>query len=171
MHWIDRARAMLHVGHGLSLPDPDRIDIGSVPDTGLLIQAIDAAMPRSAILQLIGPCHRTLVPFVATRSLATRRSTAEYFIPLDNGAVAELARLAACCAAQEVCSHLFVQDGEHTLLEAFGRDRGEDVVWLSRRLRRARIRRFLEVVSGAPPAAERVPRPSAHRRPTVALVR
>jgi hypothetical protein len=163
MQWIDRARAMLHAAHGLSLPDPDRIDIGSVPDTGLLIQAIDAAMPRSAILQLIGPCHKMLVPFVATRSVATRRSTGEYFIPLDDGAVAELARLAACCAAHEVCSHLFVQDGEHTLLEAFGRDRHEDVVWLSRRLRRARIRRFLEVVSGAPPAGTATLSPLTYR--------
>lgn len=170
MQWIDRARAMLHAAHGLSLPDPDRIDIGSVPDTALLLQAIDAAMPLSAILRLIGPRHTTLMPFLATRSVATRGSTGEYFIPLDDGAVTELARLAACCAAHEVCSHLFVQDGEHTLLEAFSRDRGEDVVWLSRRLRRARIRRFLEVVSGAPPTAERA-RTLAHCRPTVALVR
>jgi hypothetical protein len=171
MQWIDRARAMLHAAHGLSLPDPDRIDIGSVPDTGLLIQAIDAAMPRSAILQLIGPRHRTLLPFLAKRSVATRRSTDEYFISLADGAVTELARVAACCAAHEVCSHLFVQDGERTLLEAFGRDRGEDVVWLSRRMPRASIRRFLEVVSGTPSAAERVPRLVAQPRPKVALVR
>jgi hypothetical protein len=171
MQWIDRARAMLHAAHGLPLPDPDRIDVGSVPDTGLLIQAIDAAMPRSAILQLIGPRHRTLLPFLATRSLATRHSTGEYFLSLEDGSVRELARVAAGCASEEVCSHLFVQDGEHTLLEAFGRDRGEDVVWLSRRLRRARTRRFLEVVSGTPPAAERVPRLLAHSRPKVALVR
>jgi len=170
MQWIDRARAM-YAAHRLSLPDPDRIDIGSVPDTGHLIQAIDAAMPRSAILQLIGPGHSSLLSFLVTRSLATRRSTGEYFISLDDGAVTELARLAACCPTHEVCSHLFVQDGEHTLLEAFGRDRGEDVVWLSRRLRRGRIRRFLEVVSGAPQATERAPRPLAHCRPTVALVR
>lgn len=172
MQWLEKARAILHGTHGLTLPDPDRIDIGSVPDTGLVIQAIDAAMPRSAILQLIGPRHGTLLPLLATRSMATRRSTGEYFISLDDGAVTELARLAARCAAHEVCSHLFVQDGEHTLLEAFGRDRGEDVVWLSRRMRRASIRRFLDVVSGAPPAAERVAlRPVAHPRPKVALVR
>jgi hypothetical protein len=170
MQWLEKARAMVHGTHGLSLPDPDRIDIGSAPDTGLLIQAIDAAMPRSAILQLIGPRHRTLLPFLATRSVATRRSTGEYFIPLDDGAVAELARVAACCAPHEVCSHLFVQDGEHTLLEAFGRDRGEDVVWLSRRLPRVRIRRFLEVVSGTAPVAERVRR-LLEFRPKVALVR
>ena len=108
---------------------------------------------------------------MAAHRTGRSRSTGEYVIPLDDGAVAELARLASCCSAHDVCSRLFVQDGEHTLLEAFGRDRGEDIVWLSRRLRRARIRRFLEFVSRAPPAAERVPRPLAGRRPTVALVR
>lgn len=173
MQWIDRARAMLHAVHGLSLPDPDRIDIGSVPDTVRLIQAIDAAMPRSAILQLIGPRHKALLPVLATRSLATRRSSGEYFLALDDGSVAELARVAAGCAPGEVCAHLFVQDAEHTLLEAFGRDRGEDVVWLSRRLPRAGLRRFLEVVSGAPPTPlNRVPlRVVVQPRPHVALLR
>jgi hypothetical protein len=164
---------MLHAVHGLSLPDPDRIDIGSVPSTALLIQAIDAAMPRTAFLQLIGPRHKALLPFLATRSLATRRSTGEYFLSLEDGSVAELARLAASCAPDELCAHLFVQEGDHTLLEAFGRDRGEDVVWLSQRLPRAGLRRFLEVASGAlPTPAERAPRRVVrHPRPQVALLR
>lgn len=157
MQWFERARSILHRTHWLPLPDPDRLDIGSVPDTALLIQAIDAAMPRTAILQLIGPRHKALLPFLATRSLAMRRSTGEYFVSLESGAVAELARVAAGCAPTEVCSHLFVEDGDETLLEAFGRDRGEDVVWISSRVPRARLRRFLEVISGAP-SAPAVPR-------------
>ena len=173
MQWIDRARAMLHAAHGLSLPDPDRIDIGSVPDTVRLIQAINAGMPRTAILQLIGPRHKALLPFLATHSIATRQSNGEYFLSLENGSVAELARLAVGCAPQEVCAHLFVQDAEHILLEAFGRDRGEDVVWLSRRLPSASLRRFLEVVSGAPPtpAGDLPPRLVRRLRPQLALLR
>ena len=151
MEWLEKARAIFHGTQGLALPDPDRIDIGSVPDTVRLIQGIDAAMPRTALLQLIGPSHKAMLPFLAARSHATRRSTGEYFLSLADGSVAELARLAASCAPDEVCAHLFVQEGDHILLEAFGRDRGEDVVWLSRRLPRAGLRRFLEVASGAPP--------------------
>jgi hypothetical protein len=173
MEWLEKARAILHRTHGLPLPDPDRVDIGSVPDTALLIHAIDAAMPRTAILQLIGPRHKALLPFLATRSIATRRSAGEYFIPLENGAVAELARIAAGCAPNELCSHLFVQDGDEILLEAFGRDRGEDVVWLSGGVSRATLRRFLQVVSQAPaaPPAPRWAGMAGQRRPDMVLLR
>jgi hypothetical protein len=156
MQWLERARSILHGYNGLSLPDPDRLDVGSVPDTALLIRAIDAAMPRTAFLQLIEPRHITLMPFLATRALATRQSAGEYFLSLEDGAVAELARIAAGCASHEICAHLFVQEHDDTLLEAFSRDRGEDVVWLSRRLPSARLQRFLEVISGGasvPPVA------------------
>jgi hypothetical protein len=151
MQWIDRARAMLHaMNTGLSLPDPDRIDVGSVPDTALLIKAIGAAMPRTAVLQLIEPRHKALLPFLASRSVAIRRSTGEYWVSLEDGAVSELARLVMGAPPDEVCAHLFVQDGDHTLLEAFGRDGGEDVVWLSRRVPKASVHRFLEVIAGTP---------------------
>lgn len=152
MHWLERARSILHGSHGLALPDPDRLDIGSVPDTVRLIRAIDAAMPRTAILQVIGPRHPVLLPFLATRAIATRRSSGEYFIPLENGAVSELARVAAGCLPREVCSHLLVQDDDDILLEAFGRDRGEDVVWLSSHLPRPKLCRFLEVIAVTVPA-------------------
>ena len=69
---------------------------------------------------------------------------------LDNGAVGDLARVVAGRPSNEICAHIFVQDVEHTLVEAFGRDRGEDVVWLSRRLPKASVHRFLEVIAGAP---------------------
>jgi hypothetical protein len=173
MEWLEKARAILHGTHGPPLPDPDRLDIGSVPDTALLIHAIDAAMPRTAILQLIGPRHKALLPFLATRSIATRRSSGEYFIPLDNGAVAELGRIAAGCAPNEVCSHVLVQNGDDILLEAFGRDRGEDVVWLSSRVSRATLRRFLQVISRAPPVPPMPQRigVAGQRRPDMVLVR
>lgn len=149
MQWLDRARAILNGMHGLSLPDPDRIDVGSVPDTAALIRAIDAAMPRTAILQLIDPHHPAVLAFLAKCSIARRRSTGEYFVSLEDGSAAELARLAARCPPDEVCAHLFVQDGEHTLLEAFRRDRGEDVVWVDPRLPRSTLRRFLDVATAA----------------------
>ena len=173
MRWLEKARTIISGESGLSLPDPDRIDVGSVSDTVQLLEAIDAAMPRTAILQLIGPRHLALLPFLATRSIATRQSNGEYFLSLENGSVGELARLAAGSAPDQVCAHVFVQNGEHTLLEAFGRDRGEDVVWLSRRLPIASLRRFLEVVSGAPPTptGDLPSRLVRRLRPQLALLR
>ena len=162
MQWLDRARSIVNGTYGLSLPDPDRIDAGRVPDTATLIRAIDAAMPRTAILQLIGPRNPALIAFLTTRSIARRRSTGEYFLSLEDGSTTELANLAARCAPDQVCAHLFVQDGEHTLLEAFGRDKGEDVVWVSRRLPRSRFRRFLQATSASLPDAGQSPRGSGH---------
>ena len=147
MQWLDRARAALQSAKRLPLPDPDRVDVGSVPDTALLITAIAAALPRTAILQLIGPRNSSLLPFLVARSIARRRSTGEYFLSLEDDSVTALARAAACFEPDELCSHLLVQDGDHTLLEAFGRDKGEDVVWLSRRLPASRRQRFLEIVA------------------------
>lgn len=152
MQWFDRARAILHSPHGLSLPDPDRIDIGAVPDIVTLLDAINVAMPRTAILELIGPRHKAIIAFLATRSIATRHSTGAYFLSLESGTIAELARVAAGCPADEMCSHVLVHDGGHTLLEAFGRDRGENVVWLSPRLPRTVLRQFLEALSPSPQA-------------------
>jgi hypothetical protein len=171
MQWLERVRSMLFGFSSLSLPDPDRLDVGSVPDTALLIQAINAAMPRTAIVHLIEPRSITLLPFLAARSIATRRSVGEYYLSIEDGTVGELARIAASCAPDEICAHLFVEERDDTLLEAFGRDRGEDVVWLSPRLPRARLRRFLEVISGSRPAPMSAPslRHVRHTRPQVAL--
>ena len=112
---------------------------------------------------MICPQHKAIVAFLATRSIATRRSTEAYFVSLANATIAELARVAAGCPADEVCSHVLVHDGGDTLLEAFGRDRGENVVWLSRRLPRGVLRQFLEASSPSPQAA--------HIRASVRVVR
>jgi hypothetical protein len=64
MQWLDRARSIARGIHGISLPDPDRIDIGAVPDTVALLEAIDAAMPRAAVVELIGVRHDRLAAFL-----------------------------------------------------------------------------------------------------------
>lgn len=147
MRWLDTARSIFGNTHGLALPDPDRIDVGSVPDTAALLRAIAAAMPRTAIVQLIGPRHPPILDFLATRAVARRQSTGEYFLSLEDSSVTDLARLAGRAPPAEVCAHLFVQEGDDTLLEAFGRDRGEDVVWVSQQLPRKALRLFVEVAS------------------------
>jgi hypothetical protein len=146
MRYLDRARSIVRGIHGISLPDPDRIDIGAVPDTVTLLEAIDAAMPRTAVVELIRPRDAAVVAFLAGHPRVTRRNRDEFLLSLENGTVAELACVARDCAPREVCAHLFVHDGDHTLLEALGRERGEDVVWLSRRVPKPILRRFLEAL-------------------------
>jgi hypothetical protein len=153
MRCLDRARSIVRGIYGISLPDPNRIDIGAVPDTVTLLEAIDAAMPRTAVLEIIG-VREVLVNLLATRPLVTHQDRDAFLLPLEGGTVAELARAARDCATDEVCAHLFVHNAGQTLLEAFGRDRGEDVVWLSPRLPKALLRRFLEALFPRPPATE-----------------
>jgi hypothetical protein len=152
MQWLDRARSTVRGTYGISLPDPDRIDIGAVPKTVALLEAIDAAMPRTALVELIGLRHDPLAAFLAACPDAIQHRADGYLLSVAHGTVAALARVARDCATDNVCAHLFVHDGGHTLLEAFGRDRGEDVVWLSRRLPKAIRRRFLDasVTDGRP---------------------
>jgi hypothetical protein len=157
MQWLDRARSIARGIHGISLPDPHRIDIGAVPDTVALLEAIDAAMPRAAVVELIGLRHGRLAAFLHACPDASQHRADGYLLSVEHGTVAALARVARDCSTDNVCAHLFVHDGDHTLLEAFGRDRGEDVVWLSRRLPKAILRRFLEALS---PDSMPVPRTS-----------
>jgi hypothetical protein len=159
MQWLDRARSTVRGTYGISLPDPDRIDIGAVPKTVALLEAIDAAMPRTALVELIGLRHDPLAAFLAACPDAIQHRADGYVLSVEHGTIAALARVARDCATDNVCAHLFVHDGDHTLLEAFGRDRGEAVVWLSRRLPKAILRRFLEALSPGSMPAPRASRP------------
>jgi hypothetical protein len=159
MQWLDRARWIVRGIHRISLPDPDRIDIGAVPDTVTLLEAIDAAMPRAAVLELIGLRHGPLAAFLAACPDATQHRADGYLLSVEHGTIAALARVARDCSTATVCAHLFVHEGDHTLLEAFGRDRGEDVVWLNRRLPKSTVRRFLDALSPASVPAPRASRP------------
>jgi hypothetical protein len=147
MRWLDGVRAIVLGTRGLSLPDPDRIAIDGATDTAALLHAIDAAMPRTAILELIGPRNELIISFLARSAIATRHSTEAFFVSVADGAVAALARVAADCPGNEICSHLLVHDGTETLLEAFGRDRGENVVWLNPRGPEAVLRLFVDALS------------------------
>jgi hypothetical protein len=160
MQWLDRARSIVRGIYGISLPDPDRIDIGAVSDTVALLAAIDAAMPRAAVVELIGLRRGPLATFLAACPDAIEHRTNGYLLSVEHGTIAALARVARDCATDKVCAHLFVHDGDHTLLEAFGRDRGEDVVWLSRRLPKPILRRFLQALSPDAVPAPRASRPT-----------
>jgi hypothetical protein len=159
MRYLDRARSIVRGIYGISLPDPDRIDIGAVSDTVTLLEAIDAAMPRTAVVELIGLRHDPLAAFLAACPDASQHRADGYLLSVEHGTIAALARVARDCATDKVCAHLFVHDGDHTLLEAFGRDRGEDVVWLSRHLPKGILRRFLEALFPGTTAAPRASRP------------
>lgn len=83
MRCLDRARSIVRGIYGISQPDPDRIDIGAVADTVALLEAIDAAMPRIAVMELIRPHNATLVAFLAGDPTVTRRN-AGLVTPVSN---------------------------------------------------------------------------------------
>lgn len=156
MQWLNKVRAVAREMRRIPLPDPDRVEISGVRDTVMLLRAIDAAMPRGAVLEVIGPRNEALVEFLAAYPALVRRNPSEFHLSVQAGAIADLAHVAGDCPADEVCTHLFVYDGDRTLLEAFDRDRGEDVVWLSRRMPKAALRRFVNALEQCPsPRAER----------------
>jgi hypothetical protein len=165
MRYLDRARSIVRGIHGISLPDPNRIDIGAVPDTVTLLEAIEAAMPRTAVLELIGLRHGPLAAFLAACPDAIQHRADGYLLSVEHGTIAALARVARDCATDKVCTHVLVHDGDHTLLEAFGRDKAEDVVWLSRRLPKAILRRFREALFPSSTPAPRAWRPMPILRP------
>lgn len=167
MQWLDRARLIVRGMYGISLPDPDRIDIGAVSDTVTLLEAIDAAMPPTAVVELIRLRHSPLAAFLAACPDAIQHRADGYVLSVEHGTIAALARVARDCATDtdKVCAHLFVRDGHHTLLEAFGRDRGEDVVWVSRRLPKATLRRFLDALFPGSTAVSQAWRPTPIVRP------
>jgi hypothetical protein len=155
MQWLNKVRAVAREMRRIPLPDPDRVEISGVRDTVMLLRAIDAAMPCGAVLEVIGPRHDAIAAFFAAYPALVRRNSSEFYLSVQAGAIADLARVAGDCPADSVCTHLFVYDGHCTLLEAFDRDRGEDVVWLSRRMPKSALRRFIDALEKCPsPHAE-----------------
>lgn len=154
MQWLNKVRAVAREMRGISLPDPDCVEICGVHDTVMLLRAIDAAMPRGAVLEVIGARHDALVAFLADYPGLVQRNPSDFRLSVQAGALTDLARVAGECPADEICTHLFVYDGDRILLEAFDRDRGEDVVWLSCRMPKAALRRFVDALEqGSSPRA------------------
>ncbi len=126
----------------LRFAEDEYAELGYVSDLRVLIRAIDAAMPKSAIIYIEGD---SIVPEVAsflTSHLASeprdvwpgsssRRSRA-FHVHLTGTNLAELSVLADSYAAPEVCDHVAVYKGDELLLTAY--DAGENYVEVSKSL-------------------------------------
>ena len=125
------------------------IDIGIVRSVQALLAAIEASMPRDAILYLEDARLKSLRKFLDARSVDTDQSVEpgtawpkanSFHIALTDENLAGLRLIAEHAAAPEVCSHLVVYREYEVLLEAY--DAGFDRVVLSSNLSDSTIQRF-----------------------------
>ncbi|MBC7791187.1 MAG: hypothetical protein H7Z74_14675 [Anaerolineae bacterium] len=107
------------------------IDIDGVCDTGRLLRAIEAVMPRDARLNVTRPNAAAVATLNSLALPESRPNEADFFVAMDGVALKELARLADEIAPTPLCAGLFVVQGDRNLLECFRRNAGEDVIWLS----------------------------------------
>jgi hypothetical protein len=127
MGLLDRIRGVVT---GRSGDDEQLIAVDGVGDTPALLRVIDEMMPREALLNIVKPRSAEVEGFLQQHKTgASNPSDGDYYIPMP--AVAHLARLVEQIAPEPAFGAVLVTQGNANLLEAYRRDAGEDVVWLS----------------------------------------
>lgn len=157
LNWTRAVLSLDRAVHGVNLPDPDRMDRGEVRDPVVLLRAIRAAMAPEATLELVNPHDRRLLAWLSACPSVANSHGDHYSLPVGDEAFAGLMTVVGRCRWDDVCSHVFVNDGAQTLLEAYGRDRGEHVVWLSRALPKAGVQRFMGALRSPRLEAQSIP--------------
>ena len=141
----------------LDLWEGEDLEIGYVTDFYKLLQAIDEAMPKDAVLYLEGTSIAPdVASFLESRSAQDQREiTANtlwpkpkvFHIPLTRDNLADLRNLAEQHAAAEVADHLVVYRGEDVLLWAH--DAGYGYVRVARNLRESIVESLRDSLGGA----------------------
>lgn len=150
MGLLDQFRGAADRLRGVSIAEQSWIDIDGVSDTGQLLRAIEALMPRDARLNVMRPSETEAETLLRKHAMAeSRPEDGDFFLATSGAAIAELARLADRIAPAALCSGIFVVQGDRNVLESYRRDAGEDVVWLSADLDEELIARFREALSAA----------------------
>ncbi len=159
MRWIDKLLGVADRMRGASIPHQEWEAVDGVTDTGRLLRAIAGAVPSGAVLNIMNPRGAELTAFLRARALPTSRpQSGDYCLLLDAGTVGELAAIVDRMRPEMSCSGVFVAQGGLNIVEAYRRDAGEDVVWVSTELPDAAmtaLRRGLERPIGDRPAAKR----------------
>ncbi|MEJ7812170.1 MAG: hypothetical protein WKG32_17280 [Gemmatimonadaceae bacterium] len=163
MEWLDRIRGMADRVRGMEIPKQQEwVELYGAGDTATLLRAVDAVMPRDAMLNVMEPRSAPIETFLRRHAgTGSRPASGDYFLHLDGAVLRELAMLVEQSAPEPACARLFVTRGAENLLEAYRRDAGEDVVWLSRDLAPDVVERFRAVLEQEAPPAPATPAESA----------
>jgi hypothetical protein len=127
----------------------------------MLLRTIEATMPRDTLLNIVKPRSAEVEGFlVRNQTGPSRQEEGDYYLALEGGALSELAALVDAIAPEPACGGLFVSRGEINLLEAYRRDAGEEVVWLSSTLPPDTLDRIRALLENSGPAAARTQEPA-----------
>lgn len=132
------------------------IGVDGVGDTAALLRVIERTMPRGSLLNIVKPRSPEVEAFLAVHKTGrSQPAEGDYYVALSGTTASDLARIVESVAPAPAFGGVFVTEGDRNLLEAYRRDAGEDVVWLSPALPAETIvavRAALEMTSPAAPA-------------------
>ncbi len=147
MSLFDQFRDVAERFRGGSIAEQSWIDIDGASDTGRLLRAIEAVMPRDSRLNVMKPNSAAESVLRKLALAESRPDDGDFFIAVDGAGIEELAQLADALAPSQLCAGVFVVQGDRNLLESYRRDAGEDVVWLSADLDEKIIAHFRQALS------------------------
>ena len=107
------------------------VEVGGIRSTAALVRAIDAVMPRNAILWIDYPADEAVELFLVERAGGTGSRRASYRLPIADDNLERLARLVDGAKAGGLGIHLGVEQAREQLLLAYDLDEAEPEVSLS----------------------------------------
>ena len=126
------------------------VEVGGIRSTAALVRAIDAIMPRNAILWIDYPADEAVELFLVERAGGTGSRRASYRLPIVGDNLERLARLVEGTRPGGLGIHLGVEQAREQLLLAYDLDDPEPEVSLSVMLDREAMARFRAIATAGP---------------------
>ncbi len=123
------------------------VEVGGIHSTAALIRAIDAVMPRGAILWVDYPADEAVELFLVERAGGTGSRRASYRLPIADDNLERLARLVDGTAPGALGIHLGVQHEREQLLLGYDLDEREPEVSISVTLDRNAMAKFRAIAT------------------------
>ena len=124
------------------------VEVGGIRSTAALLRAIDAVMPRQAILWIDYPADEAVELFLVERAGGTGSRRASYRLAIVDDNLERLARLVDGAGPGALGIHLGVQQEREQLLLAYDLDEPEPEVSISVTLDRESMERFRSIATG-----------------------
>lgn len=151
MGWLDKIRGVVN---GNSGDDQEWIAVDGVADTAVLLRVIEESMPRDAMVNIVKPRSAEVEGLLQQHKAGeSNPDEGDYYLALSGPAIGQLSRLVSEIAPDPAFGTVLVTQNGRNLLEAYRRDNGEDVVWLSASLPErllASVRNALEIAAKQP---------------------